>query len=115
MMDEFQTLYKINPAIFNEIQDLWDRYHRESKLNLVVCGSIQSLMKKIFEDKSEPLYGRSTSKFTLLPFTIEVLKQIMSDHNPDYKAEDLICLYMITGGVAKYVELLMDAGCCTKT
>lgn len=29
--------------------------------------------------------------------------------------EDLLCLYMITGGVAKYVELLMDAQCYTKT
>ena len=115
VMDEFQTLYKINPAIFSEMQDLWDRYHRDSKLNLIVCGSIQSLMKKIFEDKNEPLYGRPTSKFTLLPFTIDVLKQILSDHCPAYKPEDLLCLYMITGGVAKYVELLMDAGCYTKT
>ena len=71
-------------------------------------------MKRIFEDKNEPLYGRPTSKFTLLPFTIGVLKQIFRDHQPDYKNEDLLCLYMITGGVAKYVELLMDAGCYTK-
>lgn len=115
VLDEFQTLYKINPAIFSEIQDLWDRYHRESKLNLVVCGSIQSLMKRIFEDKNEPLYGRPTSKFTLRPFSIEIIKQILKDHNPEYKADDLLCLYMITGGVAKYVELLMDAACYTKT
>lgn len=114
VMDEFQTLYKVNPAIFSEIQDLWDRYHNTSKLNLVVCGSIQSLMKRIFEDNGEPLYGRPTSKFTLRPFTIEVLKEILRDHNPEYQPEDLLCLYMITGGVAKYVELLMDAGCTTK-
>jgi len=114
VFDEFQTLYKINPAIFSEIQDIWDRYHNQSKLNLIVCGSIRSLMRKIFEDKSEPLYGRPTSKFTLRPFTIEVLKKIFSDHCPDYTNEDLLCLYMITGGVAKYVELLMDAGCFTK-
>lgn len=28
--------------------------------------------------------------------------------------EDLLCLYMLTGGVAKYVELLMDGKCFTK-
>lgn len=112
--DEFQNLHKVNPAIFSEIQDIWDRYHRESHLNLVVSGSIQSLMKRIFEDENEPLYGRPTSKFTLLPFRIEVLKQIFKEHNPNYKNEDLLCLYMITGGVAKYVELLMDAQCYTK-
>ena len=114
VLDEFQTLHKINPAIFSEIQELWDRYHTESKLNLIVSGSIQSLMKRIFEDENEPLYGRPTSKFTLRPFTIAVLKEIMVDHSPNYSNEDLLCLYMITGGVAKYVELLMDAHCYTK-
>lgn len=114
IFDEFQTLYKVNPAIFSEMQDLWDRYHRDSHLYLIASGSIQSLMKRIFEDQNEPLYGRPTSKLTLLPFKISVIKQIFRDHCPDYKNEDLLCLYMITGGVAKYVELLMDAGCYTK-
>lgn len=114
VLDEFQTLYKINPAIFSEMQDLWDRYHTTSKLNLIASGSIQSLMKRIFEDKGEPLYGRPTSKFVLLPFTIDTLKLILRDYYPDYTNEDLLCLYMITGGVAKYVELLMDAQCYTK-
>ncbi|MCQ2253751.1 MAG: ATP-binding protein [Bacteroidales bacterium] len=114
VFDEFQTLYKINPAIFSEIQDIWDRYHRESRINLIVSGSIQSLMKRIFEEKGEPLYGRPTSKFTLLPFSIEVLKESLQDHHPYYVNEDLLCLYMITGGVAKYVELLMDAKCTSK-
>lgn len=114
VFDEFQNLYKVNPAIFSEIQDLWDRYHRESHLNLITMGSIRSLMKRIFEDENEPLYGRPTSRFTLLPFTIDVLTQIFRDHKPDYRNEDLLCLYMLTGGVAKYVELLMDAGCYTK-
>ena len=114
IIDEFQNLQKINPAIFSEIQDVWDRYHTESHINLIVSGSITSLMKRIFENESEPLYGRPTYKFTLRPFSIHVLKSIFADHCPEYTNEDLLCLYMITGGVAKYVELLMDAGCYTK-
>ena len=115
VIDEFQNLYKINPAIFSEMQDLWDRYHNRSRLNLIVSGSIQSLMKRIFEDANEPLYGRPTSKFTLRPFTINVLKEIFQDHFPDYTNDDLLCLFMLTGGVAKYVELLMDMKCFTKS
>ncbi len=114
VMDEFQTLYKINPAIFGDIQNIWDRYKRDAKINFIVLGSIQTLMKRIFEDQSEPLYGRPTSKFTLRPFTIEVIKQILQDAHPGYSPEDLLCLYMITGGVAKYIELLIDAKCYTK-
>ena len=114
VLDEFQTLYKVNPAIFSEMQDIWDRYHRESHLYLITSGSIQSLMKRIFENENEPLYGRPTSKLTLKPFAISVIKEIFRDHCPNYKNEDLLCFYMITGGVAKYVELLMDAGCYTQ-
>lgn len=114
VMDEFQTLYKINPSILGDIQNIWDRYKRDAKINFIVLGSIQTLMKRIFEDKSEPLYGRPTAKFTLHPFTIEVIKQILHDANPNYSPEDLLCLYMITGGVAKYIELLIDAKCYTK-
>ena len=114
VFDEFQTLYSINPAIFSEIQDVWDRHHNEARINLIVSGSIQSLMRRIFEEKNEPLYGRPTSKFVLRPFTVNVLKQILADACPAYSPEDLLCLYMLTGGVAKYVELLIDAGCTTK-
>lgn len=114
VMDEFQTLYKINPSIFSDMQNIWDRYKRNAKINLIVLGSIQTLMKRIFEDQSEPLYGRPTYKFVLRPFTIDVMKQILYDAHPNYSAEDLLCLYTITGGVAKYIELLMDAKCYTK-
>lgn len=114
VLDEFQTLYRVNPAIFSEMQDIWDRYHNHSKINLLVSGSIQSMMRKIFEDSNEPLYGRPTSRFILRPFSTGVLKRILSDHSDKYCNEDLLCLYMITGGVAKYVELLMDAQCFTK-
>jgi AAA+ ATPase superfamily predicted ATPase len=44
-----------------------------------------------------------------------VLKEIMSEYNPDYTSEDLLALYAFTGGVAKYVQLLIDAGATTKT
>ena len=50
----------------------------------------------------------------MLPFRISVLKQILHDHNPKYTSEDLLCLYMLTGGVAKYVAWLMNAKATTK-
>lgn len=114
IIDEFQELFRINASTFSDIQDIWDRYHETSKINLIACGSIHSLMKRIFEDCSEPLYGRPTSKMTIHPFTTTVLKQILYDANPNYTPDDLLCLYMLTGGVAKYIELLIDGGYTTK-
>lgn len=114
IIDEFQNFLSINKSIPSSIQDVWDRYKDRARVNLILCGSIYSMMKRIFENGDEPLYGRRDSNMRLLPFSISALKHILADHNPNYVAEDLLCLYMLTGGVAKYVALLMDAKATTK-
>jgi len=115
IIDEFQNLLSVNKAIPSIMQDIWDRQKDSTRVNLILCGSIYSMMKKIFENGDEPLYGRRDSNMRLLPFTVATLKQILKDHNPEYAPEDLLCLYMLTGGVAKYVALLMDAKAVSKT
>lgn len=114
VIDEFQDFERVNPSIFSDIQNLWDKYSPQAKINFIVCGSIYSLMKHIFEDRKEPLFGRLTSKFILKPFKTSVLIEIMQEYNPAFTPEDLLCLYTLTGGVAKYVSLLIDAGAFTK-
>ena len=110
IIDEFQNFLKINQAIFSDIQRDWDLHKRTSHLNLIISGSVFTLMTKIFEDKEEPLFGRADEKMTLEPFTTDVLKQILADFNPNYTPEDLLALYSITGGVPWYVTLLLDKG-----
>ena len=114
MVDEFQRLYDINPAILSEIQDVWDSHKNQAHMHLIACGSVYSMMLKIFRDKKQPLFGRATAEIRLQPFSTALLKQILSDYNPDYTPEDLLALYTISGGVAKYVELLMDAHAVSK-
>lgn len=114
ILDEFQTLAKVGPHIFRGIKKLWNQYYHGSHLHLITSCSIQPPTRHIFEDVNGQFHGSPSTKLTLKPFTIDVLKQIFHDHCPDYQNEDLLCLFMITGGVPKYVELLMDAGCYTK-
>lgn len=70
-------------------------------------------MHKIFKNSKEPLFGRATALLRVKPFETSVLKEILAEHNPDYTSEDLLALYSFTGGVAKYVQLLMDSGSYT--
>lgn len=114
VIDEFQDFFRVNKGVYSEMQNIWDEYENTSKINLVVCGSIYSLMQKIFKDKKEPLYGRNTGELRVKPFRPSVLKQIMADAKPDYCKEDLLALFTFTGGVAKYVSLLVDAGALDK-
>lgn len=111
IIDEFQEFYYINPIVYSLMQDAWDRYRKQSHVNLVVSGSVYTLMNQIFRDSKEPLYGRADMIMKLFPFTTSVLKEILADHKPNYTKEDLLALYTFTGGVPKYVEQFMDKGC----
>ncbi len=113
-IDEFQEFFRVNKSVFSDMQRIWDIFSPTAKINLVVCGSIYSMITKIFKDKKEPLYNRQTHFMSVRPFTPAVLKEILSEYNPNYSAEDLLALYAFTGGVAKYVKILMDAGATSK-
>lgn len=108
VIDEFQDFYRVNPSVFSAMADVWDDASKTAKLNLVVCGSVNRLMTKIFRDRSEPLYGRNTGLMHVDPFRVSVLKKILKTYKPNYKPDDLLSLWTLTGGVARYVELLMD-------
>jgi uncharacterized protein len=113
IIDEFQEFDNVNSSIFGDIQNLWDQYKDKVRINFIVCGSIYSMMMKIFENKKEPLFGRLSSKMILKPFGVSVIKEILNDYNSGYTSEDLLCLYMLTGGVPKYINLLMESGAVT--
>ena len=114
VLDEFQEFDRINPAVFSQVAAIWDEYHAESKINLVVCGSINRLMNKIFFNDGEPLYGRNTASFHLKPFKVSLLKRLMATYHPHYSPDDLLALWVVSGGVARYVDLMLSAKAVTR-
>ncbi|MDE7376934.1 MAG: ATP-binding protein, partial [Muribaculaceae bacterium] len=83
-IDEFQNFARVNPSVFSDMQKIWDLKHSASKINLIVCGSVYSMMTKIFRDAKEPLYNRQNRFMHIKAFKPSVLKEIMTDKNPDY-------------------------------
>lgn len=108
VIDEFQEFYNINESVYSDMQNIWDQYRRKSRMNLIVSGSIYSLMQKIFQNSKEPLFGRADNIIKLSAFDLSTLKEIMRDYRPVYNNDDLLALYSFTGGVPKYVELFCD-------
>ena len=105
IIDEFQEFYVVNPSVFSDIQRLWDISKAESRLNLICIGSIHSLMYTIFEQAKEPLFGRADRIFRLRPFTIRDIHSVISNHGR-VDAKTLFNLYLFTGGLPKYLDIL---------
>lgn len=114
VIDEFQEFMTVNPSVFSDLQNLWDSYRLDTRMNLVLSGSVMSMMRRIFTDAHEPLFGRADNIINLRPFRIKVVKEILKDYNPEYTNGDLLALYSITGGIPKYIELFCDNGRMTE-
>lgn len=114
VIDEFQDFYRVNPSIYSEMQREWDELSGRAMINLVVTGSVNTLMNRIFKERKEPLYGRDTDRMSVRPFDISVLKQILRCYSPRFTPDDLLALWTFTGGVAKYVSLLMNRKAYTR-
>jgi len=110
VIDEFQEFYNINESVFSDMQNIWDSYRKKTHMNLIVSGSVYSLMQKIFQNSKEPLFGRADNIIKLAAFDIVTLKKIMHDYYPEYSNDDLLAIYTFTGGIPKYIELFCDSG-----
>ena len=108
IIDEFQEFSHINGSVYSAIQNVWDRHKATSGMNLILSGSVYSMMKKIFENEKEPLFGRANERINLQPFNVNVVRSIVTSRVPEIGKRDLLAFYTLTGGVAKYVELFVD-------
>ena len=76
VIDEFQEFNRINPSVYSDMQNTWDRKKEHTQMNLVLSGSVFSLMKKIFENSREPLFGRANERLHVKPFSVNTLKKM---------------------------------------
>ena len=107
VIDEFQEFERLNASIYSVMQRIWDTNKASTKMHLILSGSIYSLMKKIFENAHEPLFGRADFKLHLQPFHGSTLKEILHDYGA-YSSCNLLDFFILTGGVAKYIELFIN-------
>jgi len=111
--DEFQNFSEVDKSVYGVLQKNLDAYERKGKVLVILSGSMIGLIKKLFSDSKEPLYGRVKRSLHLKPIdfknTLEIGKEIKA------KSEDSIKLYSIFGGFPKYYVNIEDEGLCGKS
>lgn len=103
VLDEFQYLAKTTPGYPSIIQRLWDEQIKDMPLMLILCGSLVGMMRRTCLEAESPLYGRRTGQIRLRPLQfVDYIDVFPASFN------DLVPLYAVTGGVPRYIEMLLD-------
>lgn len=105
VVDEFQDIQRVNPSLFSDIQNLWDSNKQNSMMHLVCCGSLYSMMTRIFKGKDEPLLNRDDRFFKIQPLKPSYIRSVMEDHGV-FTPDNLLMWWCLSGGIPKYLEWL---------
>ncbi len=105
ILDEFQDIARLNNGFFSDLQNLWDQNRLHSRIHLICCGSLYSLMTKIFQDSKEPLFGRADNRLNLQPLKLLYIAELLKDQDR-FSPENLLIWYTLSGGVPKYLDWL---------
>lgn len=100
VIDEFPYMCKNNPSIPSILQIIWDTVLKNKNIMLILCGSSMSFMEKELLSEKNPLYGRTTGIYKMLPMPYyDAIKFL-----PDFSDEDKLIAYAILGGIPHYLK-----------
>ena len=107
VFDEFQNFKFVEPSVFGILQKNMDL--NEGRPGLIfLSGSLIGLMKNLFKESGEPLYGRIKKGMKLEPLDINACLQLGNELK--LEREELVKFYCLFGGYPKYYVTLEDFG-----
>ena len=98
VIDEFQYAAEASPGLPSTLQAMWDTRLADSKVFLVLMGSLVSFSEGMLGSRS-PLYGRFTGVARLQPLT----PLAAGCFAPAWSPGDRVRLYGVFGGVPGYL------------
>lgn len=107
VFDEFQNFASVDSSIFGILQKQIDLNEDKRGTLLIFSGSIVGIMKKLFSDTKEPLYGRLKRKMRLQPLPFRDCVEMCNQLNIK-NIEEVIEVYTIFGGYPKYYVTIED-------
>ena len=103
VLDEFQNILSTDESALSILQRVWDEF--DGRALLILVGSYQTMMKKMFEDYRTPLYGRSSGRLRVEPLSYRYVRKMLIDLK--FRGEEnMMNIYSILGGVPLYYEFI---------
>lgn len=100
VIDEFPYMCKSNPSVPSVLQIIWDTVLKMKNIMLVICGSAMSFIEKELLSEKNPLYGRTTGIYKMLPMPYyDAIKFL-----PGFSDEEKLIAYAVLGGIPHYLK-----------
>lgn len=100
VIDEFPYMCRNNPDIPSILQIVWDTVLKNKNIMLIICGSSMSFIEKELLSEKNPLYGRTTGIYKMLPMPYYDAVKFL----PEFSDEDKLIAYSILGGIPHYLK-----------
>ncbi|MCX9014711.1 MAG: ATP-binding protein [Candidatus Methanoperedens sp.] len=105
--DEFQNFTAVDKSVYGILQKYIDLNENNAGLFIIFSGSTVGLMKKLFSDSKQPLYGRLKRKMPLKPLMFRDTLEVCATLGI-HDIEDAVRFYAIFGGFPKYYVAIED-------
>ena len=105
--DEFQNFLSVDKSVFGTLQKYIDLNEEKKGILLFFSGSTSGLIKKLFLDSKQPLYGRIKRKMHLKPMSFENIIDMCAELDIT-ELSDIIKLYAVAGGYPRYYVAVED-------
>ena len=103
--DEIPWLATRKSRLLENLDYYWNQHwSNDPRIKLVICGSSASwIIQKVIKNKGG-LHNRITHKIRLEPFTLEETKTFLHHSGIKLIDQQILMLYMLTGGVPYYLS-----------
>lgn len=115
VVEDFDEMLRRDPGFYEAMKTLWKRERRTSNVNLVLTMTNPHHAEKIFYAQGAPLFNMVDTEITLDYMTVAELKQAMDSSGKPWTNEDLLAMYMVTGGCPKFVRYALSKGAVCRT
>lgn len=109
VIDHFDEWSVRHPDFPAYVRELWDNNRRGSHLNLVLISENSAVTSRLFDEEDAPLVNADDCRITLDYYSPGQLKRLLLAHNAERTSEDLLALYMTTGGMPMLVAAVLAA------
>ncbi|MGQ9721758.1 MAG: ATP-binding protein [Candidatus Jordarchaeum sp.] len=99
VIDEFSYLIRSDKTILSALQKFWDTFLANTKVFLLISGSLLGLMSEQVLSSASPLYGRRTRDILLEEMRFESAREFLERMN----FEEQLKTSMTVGGVPEYL------------